>query len=104
MRVGRLHEAEAEALKAVSLSSSKSPWGYVVLGNVLLVKKDYAGAEQAYRAALSKAPENPGVLNNLGLVLEGQGRTEEAKQFFAAAMKSNPNLYKVKENLMRLGG
>jgi Flp pilus assembly protein TadD len=44
------------------------------------------------------------MLNNLGMILVEQGRLEEARQFFAAALKADPNLYKVRENLKRVGG
>jgi tetratricopeptide (TPR) repeat protein len=103
LREGRLQEAEAHALKGLSLSSG-SPLAYGILGAVLEAKKDYPGAEQVFRVALSKSPGDARLLNNLGIVLEQQGRLEEARQLFEAALKADPNLYKVRENLKRLGG
>jgi len=103
LREGRVQEAEAHALKALSLSSG-SVEALSVLGAVLMAKKDYSGAEQLVRVALSKSPGDARLLNNLGAVLEQQGRLEEARQLFAAALKSDPNMYLARENLKRLGG
>ena len=103
LREGRLQEAEAHALKGLSLNPD-SAVAYAILGVVLATKKDYSGAERLFREALSKSPGNARMLNNLGIILEEQGRLEEARQLFAAALKSDPNLYKVRENLKRVGG
>ena len=101
LREGRVPEAEAHAMKGLSLSpGSAEP--YAVLGAVLAARKDYAGAEQMYRVALSKAPGDARMLNNLGFYAEQMGRLEEARQLFAAAFKADPNLYKVRENLKRV--
>jgi len=103
LREGRVQQAEAHALKGLSLSSGSAK-AYAALGLVLAAKKDFSGAEQAYRVALSKSPGDAQMLNNLGMILVEQGRLEEARQFFAAALKADPNLYKVRENLKRVGG
>ena len=103
LREGRMQEAEAHAVKGLSLSSGSAE-ALSVMGAVLLAKKDYAGAEQMVRAALSKFPEDARLLNNLGTVLGEEGRLEEARQLFAAALKANPNMYMVRENLKRVGG
>lgn len=102
LREGRLREAEAHALKGLSLKPGSAD-AYANLGVVLATKKDYPRAEQLFRAALSKSPGNARMLNNLGIVLEEQGSLKEARQLFAAALKADPNLYKVRENLKRVG-
>ncbi|MHB8668718.1 MAG: tetratricopeptide repeat protein [Burkholderiales bacterium] len=106
LRIGWLQEAEAEAVKGVALSAG-SPSAYLaygILAAVLETKKDYAGAERAYRMALRIAPGNAPLLNNLGTVLERQGRIKEARQYFAAALKADPYLHEAKVNLKRVGG
>ncbi len=106
LREGRLKEAEAEALKGVAVSPG-SPLAYAaygVLGSVLAAKKDYAGAERAYRIALRKKPGDVKLLNQLGIVIEQQGRLEEARWFFAAALKLDPSSSRIRENLKRAGG
>jgi hypothetical protein len=106
LRLGWLQEAEAEALKGIALSAG-SPSGYVaygILAGVLETNKDYAGAERAYRMALNLSPGNAPLLNNLGTVLERQGRLKEARQYFAAALKADPYMQEAKQNLKRVGG
>jgi Flp pilus assembly protein TadD len=103
LREGRVKEAEAHALKGLSLNSGSAE-AYAVLGAVLAAKKDYSGAERSFRVVLSQYPGDARMLNNLGYIREEQGRLEEARQFFEAALKSDPQLYKVRENLKRVGG
>jgi len=55
-----------------------------------------------FRTALSKAPPNASTLNSLGMALEKQGRREEARQYFAAALERDPNLIQARENLKRV--
>jgi Flp pilus assembly protein TadD len=47
----------------------------------------YASAEVLFRAAIEKAPRNPILHYDLGLVLEGGGRSAEARQAYEAAMR-----------------
>jgi Flp pilus assembly protein TadD len=96
-----VQEAEAHALKGLSLKPDAAE-ANAMMGVVLAAKKDYAGAERAFRVVLSQYPQDARMLNNLGHLREEQGRLEEARQFFAAALKSDPNLYKVRENLQRV--
>ncbi len=103
MGEGRVQEAEAHALKALSLNSGAAE-ANAMMGVVLAAKKDFSGAERAFRVVLSKYPGDARMLNNLGYIREQQGRLEEARQLFAAAMKADPNLYTVRENLKRVGG
>ena len=99
LREGRLKEAEAHALKGLALNSDAV--AYAALGVVLVAKKD-PRAEEMLRMALSKDPDNAVMLNNLGNYVADQGRLAEAKQLFEAALKADPNLYKIKENLKRV--
>jgi tetratricopeptide (TPR) repeat protein len=97
---GQLQEAEAHALQGLSLNSGAD--AYATLGAVLATKKDYPGAEKSYRTALSRSPGNAPLLNNLGAVIKEQGRLEEAKQLFEAALKADPDLSLARQNLIRL--
>ena len=49
------------------------------LGHALLLKEDYAAAEEVYRKDLSQYPRNGWSMYGLALSLDGQGRTDEAK-------------------------
>jgi Tfp pilus assembly protein PilF len=45
-----------------------------------------------FRHALEKTTNNPIMLNNMGNVLEGEGRLDEAIAYYAEAVRINPNL------------
>jgi hypothetical protein len=67
---------------------------------------DIAGAEERlpearghYRKALELDPEDPIALNNLGVVLNGMGRTTEAAEAFEAAARLDPTLDLARENV-----
>ena len=92
LREGRLKEAEAEALKGVSMNPSSAE-AYAVLGLALLARKDYAGAERACRMAVRLSPGNAAMLYNLGIVVAKQGRVKESRQWYERAMKADPSLY-----------
>ena len=49
--------------------------------------KDYATAEEIYRAALKKYPDSAPVLTDLGVSLQMQGRSAEAMRFYSLALK-----------------
>jgi Tfp pilus assembly protein PilF len=103
LRQGQVKEAESLAQKALSLDRN-SPLGYSMLGDVQMAKDNYSGAEEWFRMAVSRAPRDARLLNALGNVIERQGRVEEARYFFDAALKINPHLHGVSENLKRVGG
>jgi Flp pilus assembly protein TadD len=60
------------------------------LGEVLRLLGRGDEAVEAYRQALSLAPEMPSVINNLAVGLAGQGNTEEAKSYFRQAIELDP--------------
>jgi len=74
------------------------------LAAVLMVKGDYVAAERSLRTALEKSPGDAQLMNNLGAALEQQGRLDEARYYYDAALRSDPDLYKVRNNLKRVGG
>jgi tetratricopeptide (TPR) repeat protein len=54
-----------------------------------LESKDYAKAEQLYRAMLSQQKASPEILTNLGIVLELEGRSTEAMHAFEMALRQH---------------
>jgi len=103
LREGRVKDAEAEVVKGISLNPSSAE-AYAVLGLVLLAKKDYAGAEEACRVAVSLSPENAAILYNLGIVLAKEGHVKESRQWYERALKADPSLYTGWGNAKRVGG
>jgi hypothetical protein len=103
LREGQLEEAQWHASKGLWLSSG-DPLAYAMLSAIAEAKKDYPDAEALLREALRRSPRNARLLNNLGSLLEKQGRLAEARHYLEEALKADPNLYKVRENLKRAGG
>jgi protein O-GlcNAc transferase len=58
---------------------------------VLQERGDLAGARRAYERVLSSSPELPGALWNLALVLEREGKAEEAEGYFEKLVAVSPN-------------
>ena len=58
-------------------------------------------AEQIYRQILETAPQNPDVINLLGLIAQSKGLHEEAAALFTQALKITPDFapYYFKSNI-----
>jgi tetratricopeptide (TPR) repeat protein len=77
---------------------------YENTGQALREKSQFADAEANYRKALEYAPpRSPGyqavICNSLGLVLEREGKTAEARDQFAAAARLNPGFAEARNNV-----
>ena len=66
------------------------------LGRKLVGKKDFAGAERVFRQmyadAAFDADGSPGVLLNLGMVLQAQGKFDEAMSFYQEVIDSSKDV------------
>ena len=51
---------------------------------------DFAGAERIYGQILRQTPEQPDVLNLLGVCVQQQGRSAEAERWFDEAISQRP--------------
>lgn len=81
-RVSRVVE---QLVPTREFATSHGAW--VCLGKVRACQKNWAGAEQALRRALEHhSPENVKAWYNLALVLQAQGRTQEAKEAVRRAL------------------
>src|SRR5882724_1963947 len=56
--LGRLEQAMDDASQVIALSSADDASGYLLRGDVLTAKSDYAGAVEAYNEALTRDPKN----------------------------------------------
>ncbi len=83
-----LHKAEAIMERAISESDK-----LFLRGNKLFQDKDYAGAEAAYREAISKSNTQWGYYLNLGLTEKKLDKKDEAMAAFAKAVELNPESY-----------
>jgi len=92
LRQGRLDDAEALVRKAMSIKPN-SPNMLVALGNVLLLKKDSARAEEMYRKALAINKNHVPAHLGLGeLYLKLLNKPQEAIAAYGRAVEINPDL------------
>ena len=70
-----------------------------ILGEVLLELRQVALAETHFRRALALNPESFEAMNNLGVVLQRQGREREAMDQFLQAARLDPTSALAQENL-----
>lgn len=67
----------------------KTSTEYLITGNNYFKKGDYAKAELDYRQALKRDPESATAKHNLGVILNEQGRYEEAIPMLKEALKAD---------------
>lgn len=63
---------------------------------------DYANALALYQKAAALDPAYPTPLNDMGILLEREGRLQEAEQAYKQALAANPNYVEVYANLAML--
>ncbi len=76
-----------------SLSSGSKARGdlYLRLGETYRRKGDLANAISALEQARAMLPDNAAVIGTLARVLDGAGRKTEARQYYEAVLRLNPN-------------
>jgi tetratricopeptide (TPR) repeat protein len=80
-RAGRLDEAEEILLRALELEPTNGQ-AHNQIGNILLMRRDLAGAAEHYRAAISSKPDLPEPYFNLGLIHESLGDPVTALDYY----------------------
>jgi tetratricopeptide (TPR) repeat protein len=95
---GRLDEAEAE-LERLLARSPDNIEALIGMASVQMQRQNAAGIEKYMRRVLEVAPRRADVWSDLGLVLEGQGRTQEAEDCFQRALEIEPGLPQALINL-----
>lgn len=76
-RAGRPDEALALYDQAIARGARRSG-AYTNIGVILRQRRQFAAAAAAHRKALELAPDDPGILGNLGNALKDDGRFDEA--------------------------
>jgi tetratricopeptide (TPR) repeat protein len=94
----RKEEAVAAYGRAIELDPNNAPH-HRVLGDALLDLKEWTRAEKHYLTSLALDPRDPVTLNNYGVTLERQGREEEARLAFKAAVLADPTQATAKKNV-----
>lgn len=63
---------------------------YLIRGNEYFKKNDYPQAEREYRDALKSEPKSATALNNLGVILNEEGKYDEAISYLHGALDVDP--------------
>ncbi|AZU60564.1 tetratricopeptide repeat protein [Neobacillus mesonae] len=93
----RLEEAKAVYIKYLDMEPDADR-GYLYLGKVYAGLEDYPNAEIALRKALELLPEDPEVLNELGITYRLQQRLDEALECIEYALELYPDDLYLKYN------
>jgi tetratricopeptide (TPR) repeat protein len=95
LNLGVAYEKKGEwesAIKEYEAASKRLPVAYTYLGNVYFQKNEFQVAEEYYRKAIKKDPENADAYNNLAwLYFTKKEQLEEAEQLALKAMELNPS-------------
>lgn len=99
LRCGKPEEAKSVAEKVLEISPD-SESAHLTAGSVYLDLQYYQLAEKHYRAALRINPQSYNAQNNLGIVaLRRDGKSENAVEHFASAVRLEPGNTLAIENL-----
>lgn len=88
---GSVTEAERYFLKVIKLNS-KEPQAYHFLGMIYLRQKEYEGAVEVLKMAVSLNALNDTALNNLGLAYYNLKKYEEAIEYFQKSIQLNDKI------------
>jgi putative PEP-CTERM system TPR-repeat lipoprotein len=81
LRARRFDKA-AEVASSLVKRDPKNPLYHTLLGIVRVTQRDYAGAENSFRAALAINPEFPAATRNLAQLYVASGRTDDARKVY----------------------
>ncbi|MEM7581903.1 MAG: hypothetical protein AAF560_00865 [Acidobacteriota bacterium] len=90
LQKGQLEPARADAINSVGLDPT-SPAARFHLGNVMLALDDEVLAYRHYQVAATLSPNEPRILNNLGIVVERRTQPDKAYYYYASALKVADN-------------
>jgi tetratricopeptide (TPR) repeat protein len=68
----------------------RSPEGYILHGEALLMKKDQAGGEADLKRAIGVAPDTAAGYARMGNLREAQKKFDEAQKYYSEALQRNP--------------
>jgi|SRR5271165_429221 len=85
LRAGRVDKA-AEVAASLIERDAQNPLYQTLLGEVRAAQRDYAAAESAFRAALSRNPEFAAATRDLAQLYAKTGRTDDAKRVYSGLL------------------
>ncbi len=89
LRAGHVEKA-AEVAKSLIKRDHGNLLYQILLGEVGVAQQDYAGAETAFRAVLSRDPNFSAATRDLARLYATTGRTDKAKQAYNDVLAKNP--------------
>lgn len=98
LALGLLDDAE-HRLRAL-LSRQRHPQAWLLLGNVLNARRDFAGAESAYLAGAQLAPGAAQFPYQAGLMADEQHRYADAAGLYQRALQLDPTLLRAEGQLL----
>lgn len=87
----KLSKAAIEEYRRSLSLSAESPEVWNNLGVELMQVQDYLGASESFSMAMQLSPTDPRPAENLGLVYQRTGWTEESLRFYDMALERSPN-------------
>jgi putative PEP-CTERM system TPR-repeat lipoprotein len=90
LRAGRVQKAAEVAGSLIKLDANNSLY-QTLLGFVHVAQRDYAGAETAFRAALTLSPDFAPATCDLAKLYLATGRTNDAKKVYADLLSKKPD-------------
>jgi tetratricopeptide (TPR) repeat protein len=94
LKLGTAYESKGEydlAAANYKAASRSLPLAHLFLGNVFFLQRNYAAAEDEYRRAIDKLPDNPRPYNNLAWLYYTEGtKLEEAESLARRAVALAP--------------
>ena len=89
LRAGHVDKA-AEVAKSLIKQDPANLLYQILLGEVRVAQRDYAGAETAFRAVLSRNPDFSAATRDLARLYAATGRTEDARRTYSDVLAKNP--------------
>jgi predicted Zn-dependent protease len=89
LRAGRVDKA-AEVVKSLIERDPDNSLYQIMLGEVRVAQRDYAGAETAFRAVLSRNPDFSAATRDLAQLYATTRRTDDAKRTYSDVLAKNP--------------
>jgi tetratricopeptide (TPR) repeat protein len=87
---GRYGDAQRMA-EELERAYPKNAEPMILKGNVLLARKDFKGASEAFAGAIARRPEHPVAHRGLAQALEAQGQADRAIEAYRKTIGLNPN-------------
>jgi tetratricopeptide (TPR) repeat protein len=84
-------KSAAQTARAIRQIDPEQAEAHNAVGRAAMLRRDWLGAERAFREALRLQPQESVYQSNLALALEQRGHISEALELFEQAVRTNPD-------------